>query len=860
MKIKSVSLFMLVIIMLFPFSTVQALSTHNVYYVQAGIFGQLENANRVFNSLHNSGLTAYKQPLGKNTTVFVGYYSTKREAESALQQVNDLGYQASLKLASFRLKKYQKNTVYTVQLGVFSKEQNANRLYDNLRGYQYGVQCVSADKYIKVQVGDYSTAAEANDVLNEILKLGYSGFVVEEDLNHRLGLNSVVDEPDGNSGLQAKNYILRNDQYFEGLYGSYTMFFYKNENWNLDSAYVELKYQKSPIVSVEPSTITVLINDVPIYSEFLQKENSVRIKINRDYINDGYNSITFHSFSRITDLPCEDDLNPANWLKILGSTFVHLEYSKRDDSTSLADFPYPYMIQGLNMPLDAEVLLPPNPDEDELAALMMLSQALGRLERFYNKDITVKRYGENDLSDSNIIVISKKENLPAEYISYFAAEELALTNKNTVIREIISPYNPDSKILFLIWGSAPTFNKALNALLDPDIVKQMKQSSYSIADSFAINAPAKAADETITFKEAGYSGVQVEGLFEHNINYQLQIPSNWKPVDGANIHLKLRYSEVLDFDRSLVTVLVNDVPIGSSALAYDRAHDDTIELLLTEDSLSDSGNYSIAVKFSLYLDDTYCETRVDSSVWAYVVEDSYLYFPHEENKNLFLRNYEGVFLKDDTLSEMNFILPANYSMEELEAAAAISSYLGRFANSFGKSYVHTANALPENLNNCIAIFSAEQGKELWHEINDYAFVKYDLANQNYQSTSEIPLIGTDNIASLQLVPYHSGKMLIVSAVNKVGMDWAKKFLTETETIYLLNGDVAMINNQGMIKSAIFDPELKANLGQPVFSDRHNYQQQNRNRRFKLKVENIKLAIVIFSVLIMGIGVVIYWKR
>jgi cell division septation protein DedD len=67
--------------------------------------------------------------------------------------------------------------VYTVQVGAFSTEKNAQNLAKEIRDKGYQTYIVKGKTLYKVQVGEFKTSEEAQKISEELKKLGYEIWV-----------------------------------------------------------------------------------------------------------------------------------------------------------------------------------------------------------------------------------------------------------------------------------------------------------------------------------------------------------------------------------------------------------------------------------------------------------------------------------------------------------------------------------------------------------------------------------------------------------------------------------------------------------------------------------------------------------
>jgi cell division septation protein DedD len=68
--------------------------------------------------------------------------------------------------------------VYTVQVGAFSTEENAQNLAKEIRDKGYQTYVVKGKTLYKVQVGEFKTSGEAQKISEELKKLGYEIWVI----------------------------------------------------------------------------------------------------------------------------------------------------------------------------------------------------------------------------------------------------------------------------------------------------------------------------------------------------------------------------------------------------------------------------------------------------------------------------------------------------------------------------------------------------------------------------------------------------------------------------------------------------------------------------------------------------------
>ncbi|WIF93969.1 cellulose biosynthesis cyclic di-GMP-binding regulatory protein BcsB [Caminicella sporogenes] len=766
------------------------------------------------------------------------------------------------------------NEKYVIQVGVFEKKFNADKVYGLLKENNFPVYMRKRDKFW-IYVGQYDYKMEAEKVLAAIKQIGINGYVkkiyskVNSTINVNNALSKSVKTNIKDVRIKSKNYHLNKDVKIDGVFGNYTFFIKVDKHWQIkNNAYFELIFSQSQIKKYKNSTLTVEINDFPLYSVLLYDKgvNRERIKvpIPLDKINEGYNEIKIKCYHRITDEPCADIINPANWIVFHKDSYVHIEFIEKQDKLSLIDYPYPYLKENSNTPINNVIIIPDNYHNYELNAAVILAANFG--QRFpYNKfDTNVLKFSEAvDKGKSNIIYIGSRDNTPKEILSLISKTEINSISDKALIKEVISPYNSRYKILLILSDNKISMLKAVKVLSDDKMVLQMDKPYQFISNTININEKNISESEYISLEDLGYSNIKLQGIFYQKVNFGVNIPKDWIIKEGALLHIDMRYSEVLDFDRSLVTVYLNGIPIGSKKLCYENANNDVLEVKIP-DEVKDSNYYNLEVVFYFELDSQECNYRRDSNSWAYISKQSYLYLPHNRIKNSFFENYESPFITNKKFNDLVIVVPENLSSYEMKVIASIVSALGRNVNSLENIEIKTSNESKDEFKGKnLIVIGTPHGNNLIKQINNQLYIKFDKDFSRFLSNDKLTLLEDYNkdLASLQLIksPFDENRTaLIITATKKEGLNWAKNFLTDFEFVTRLKGNAVIIDRYGNVQFQYYGilEEEKQN--------KHHKENVSKNEKQNIKrlilsrqirnyiffVISILLFIIISSVLIM----------
>ena len=153
-------------------SPAQSASTPLPYTIQVSAFRNPQASNQVATKLLTHGDRAFTCPVeisdkGKWHRVYIGYYKTYEEAKAAA---------AGLKKRNFRYVNVTK-TPYSVQVGLVSSEQEAQKLKSRLRekGYlAYTLPAGSEQNQIRILVGAYESKNAAEALADQLKKDGFN--------------------------------------------------------------------------------------------------------------------------------------------------------------------------------------------------------------------------------------------------------------------------------------------------------------------------------------------------------------------------------------------------------------------------------------------------------------------------------------------------------------------------------------------------------------------------------------------------------------------------------------------------------------------------------------------------------------
>ncbi len=305
---------------------------------------------------------------------------------------------------------------------------------------------------------------------------------------------------------EVKNiFPLSKDMYVNGVFSTNKFYFSKNKYSILnDNNYIKIHFTQTNKKKYDCSSITVYLNDIPLKSIQLNNfdlNSTFTVPLPKNKINDGFNSITIKSFTKLTENLCCDELSTFNWLSFHKDTFIHLEYSLLNDSTSISDFPYPYILNQRDFAENCYIVIPDAPSLDEAKGAIKMSTLLSKYSTSDDSFFKTINYSNIDkYKNSNLIFVLDKNNVS----KYF--ENNYIVNENQgFIKEIESPYDKSKKILLISYD----IDKSIKALSNPKLSSQMLNSNQVI--NFELIDEKNDTNTDISFKNLTYNSVTLNG-------------------------------------------------------------------------------------------------------------------------------------------------------------------------------------------------------------------------------------------------------------------------------------------------------------------------------------------------------------
>lgn len=591
----------------------------------------------------------------------------------------------------------------------------------------------------------------------------------------------------------------------KGIYSSSALYFYVPDYWDTKYVYAEIQYDISQLIEQTASSVTFSINNVPLESYRLEykegRSQLLYVKIPVSELTNGYNSFTVSAYARLfNDEGCVDDYSDANWFSIKDTSYIRSGYECKDPENRISYYPYPFMSTANQSGEGLTIAVSDKAANGEIAAAMNL---MGDLSSYTVDENDIQLCILSDLNKTNptrTIVISSYDNLPDEYKKLVV--RIPDTSGNTTVS-----FADDAKgnpLLIITSAEAENLSEAVFMLMDENRLMQESGSGASVEKGSALLAvnSAKMSDMIAgkyTLEDIMGSGLSYVGPFHQENFVYLPVSQDFILSDSGKVALKFRYSENLDFTRSLVTVYWGDIPIASKKLSLDKASGDELNFDMPSDTIGTTAA-SLKIAFDLEIADLICTPRQQNMPWAYISRESTIYLPPSSDITLSFDRKASPFRLSGKFNDVMIITSNQPSTNELNLLGQIVAMYGNGVEPYGNLYVRKAAEFSqEDSDYNIITTGTYTGNSLISQINGNLNFKYSISGTGFESNEQLVLSKdySGKISILQLLesPFALNRgLLAVTGSNEDSLLQTQEYLRDSVLRSKLIKDCAIIDN------------------------------------------------------------------
>jgi len=597
---------------------------------------------------------------------------------------------------------------------------------------------------------------------------------------------------------------------------TYTEQFFQVESyWHVQAVELHLDYKVSQLMQGERSSVTVYINNVPFHSfrpdqaEAVEQQLTLAVPV--EHIVEGVNTIMVQGHLETTAPAIENACLPTdtrdNWLQIAKTSRVNVLYDDAPVQASIHDFNARFI--GLDTVKNGEnaLVVPAAASPAELEAATYALSGFAKANQVSDKPIPLVPYGSQTLEDKQAVVLmALYENLPDEAKTLIPAEAAA----NKAVLQLVTLGGKPT--LLITSSDAGLLVKAGRFAANQELLGQIDVDRKEVDPTTEVDTPPVSVSRNLTLTE---TGDKLVGDRHRERAFFISLPGNRSIADASKLSIHYRYARNLDFDRSMITVLINDTPIGSKKLSTEMADSDHIDLTIPK-TLNISGNFSVKVAFDLELKNASCIENQEQMPWAFIEKDSLLQLNTKDRADLLFNNYPYPLLRDGSFNQVAVVLPTQRDLYLYQTLTNLFNLLGHYAQTNTGEvlyYEDTVNAVKLKGREVIAIGSYKDNAVIRNN-NDKLYFSYDESGQGFVSNEKMSIEANygRRIGTLQLIdsPYESGfGLLAITGSSSEFVYLASKLIGSEGTLWKVFGDGAVTDKDGNVQAFRFKKQAEA---------------------------------------------------
>ncbi|MHC1786965.1 MAG: cellulose biosynthesis cyclic di-GMP-binding regulatory protein BcsB [Christensenellales bacterium] len=591
-------------------------------------------------------------------------------------------------------------------------------------------------------------------------------------------------------------------------------------------AVFRVSYTCSDLILAARSSLTFLVNGAPVYSCPIvyspTGQTLIYVSLPIDLFTEDYNLVQINGYARLTEGEgCSDQSADGNWVQFHEQSTLRVSFEIVDGANYLGLYPYPFLWLADPQGKQLSIAVSDTMDDQEVSAALYTMADLGGV-----------------VKDDNRILLTTWENADRERCIYFGLK----TNTPESLLALLEPASIPSSgalikrvraggrdILLVISETGDALMEAARLLADDLRVMQLYEPFTTVLLGEAEQAAARstlretAVSSAYTLKDILGRGIMLTGPFHQESTIFLPVPSDYLLSGQSRFDLLLRYSENLDFDRSMMTVYWGDVPLASRKLTREGVNGDTFTIVPPVDLIDSPGTY-LRIAFELEIKDLECTPRQTHMPWAYVAETSLIYLPEGRRGTYSLSSRPSPFQKNGSLDHVLVVVPDAFGQAELSLAGAVLSRYGAATNAYGQLRVVRESGFSPDMVDANIIAIGLRNSAFMAAIDEHMYIRYNDNLSSYLSNEKVTLASdfARNIGLVQLIdsPFAERRaILAVSAASAEGLPRVERLFSEQKMSWKLEKDAVIIDEQSKVTSYAMRSDLPNQLDQLSWLDK-----------------------------------------
>lgn len=376
-------------------------------------------------------------------------------------------------------------------------------------------------------------------------------------------------------------------------------------------------------------------------------------------------------------------------LSIDPSSKINFPMETKAVKTDLSAFPAPFYTPHALKTYPIALVIPDQPDEDDLSALLAVSAGLGKqTEGAAQYDVvSMSEVNVAAFGNEHLIVIGKTDELAEFFQEKMANPELlslleSSSAGNGFLSLQVSPWNSGRALLLVTGENGEALRKASAVIAADDFLPYANGNTAIIQN--IIDPSEKAQFQVdVPLSDLTQESLAMNTLGETTIRIPFDVPGDTQISSEAFLELYFRHSQLINYLQSNLTVSLNGKMVSNIRFSDTSAQDGLARIIFPPDTIRPLKNI-LEFTFNIASQDV-CADERSGNYWISIFKESYLHLPpvleiSQEQTSYTLKDIPDALLNDHTLSTLTFLADQN-DPESWKYASRLAFELGTFTRS-----------------------------------------------------------------------------------------------------------------------------------------------------------------------------------
>lgn len=621
--------------------------------------------------------------------------------------------------------------------------------------------------------------------------------------------------------------VVGNSLRLRSIHSEARLGFTRPRNWTVKSAKAVIRFQHSPALLANRSSLTVRVNGRSVGSTPLNRKQSGigQLKVNiPPSLLQNYNEITLAA-NQNNSPSCSDPADPTLWTEVLPDSKILFEYQLKSVPLDFSRYPNPFFDELSLEPNQVAYLRPKQISESWLTSTAQFQAGLGRLADYRPlKTQLVSALNQVPMAQ-RLVVIGTPEEQPALKslkLPYAIASNQFVDGSKAALPDdvgvlmLTTTHDKQVPVLVITGNSPVGVAKAVQFLLRSPQRTELGTGSAVLVDQledipappprqWSRYLPVENSFPLSALKSANnkpFQDVTVRGTYAPPVEVDFRALPDDRFKRGSTMTLQFSHSPQINPRLSTLEVRLDGAPLGGKRLTADNGTTrDSATINLPEELIQP--NSKLQVIFNLVPKELgECGRAIDQQLWATLHGDTKFNLSRENSvrlPNLKLLQAGYPFAGPQDLSTTVVTLPDSPTSTEILTLLQVSERLGRLSQSDTvKLQAFTASTLPDEVRQQANLVGIGDRKRFPFQeaFQSSGFQLKNLFFRQSGNNQVQTLPDTAGVVKQIISPWNGDRaLLMLTAQSDRGLQNVRDLFKKDTLFFQLKDDTVLINTQ-----------------------------------------------------------------